>query len=48
VTVDEELGQELQAVLDRFRARSARLQAGQGVDAVAGEEGVVGIGRVPQ
>jgi hypothetical protein len=48
VAIDEELGQELQAILDRFRARWTRLQAGQGVDAVASEERVLGVGDVLQ
>jgi hypothetical protein len=48
VAIDEELGEELQAVVDRFRTRSARLQARQGVDAMAREERGLGVGDVLQ
>lgn len=48
MTIDEELGQELQTVFDRFRTRPARLQAGQGVDAMASEERGLGVGDVLQ
>jgi len=46
VAIDEELGQELQAILDRCWARWTRLQAGQGVDTVAREERLLGVGDV--
>ena len=48
MAIDEELGQEIEAVVDRFRPASVRGQARQGVNVMVGEERILGVADVLQ